>query len=273
MKTQQKPKKPTQEQLSKAFRVSTRTIRRFLKPRPIPKLGRKLKITGRTLSRLCLYALVKEGKTQKELAELVYQKTGERISQATVSQALKRKDITRKKPTYHYIEQSKHTDKIKEFFKTIVPALPQHRILALDECGFRLNEAPRFGYSEKGLRAVRRKPGKRGSNYTLIFSIQNVAEKGVIHYELIEKGMKTKNFHEFLTNLKLPSDEEYYLLLDNLPVHRATDSCKKLKLSTIRELLASKNIEPIYLPSYTPQLNPVELCFNNIRHNIEKSRS
>ena len=80
METQQKPKKPTQEQLSKTFKVSTRTISRFLKPRPIPKLGRKLKITGRALSRLCLYALVKESKTQKELAELVYQKTGEKIS-------------------------------------------------------------------------------------------------------------------------------------------------------------------------------------------------
>ncbi|WP_147410711.1 transposase [endosymbiont GvMRE of Glomus versiforme] len=37
--------------------------------------------------------------------------------------------------------------------------------------------------------------------------------------------------------------------------------------------LTKGNIESIYLPSYTPQLNPVELCFNNIRNNIEKSRS
>ena len=173
----------------------------------------------------------------------------------------------------HYAEQSKYAKEIKEFTEITIPSLSQSQILAMDECSFRLNEAPRFGYSEKGSKAVRRRPGKRGSNHTLVLCVTNVGEKGVVHYELIEKGIKTKSFHEFLTKLNLPADEKHYLLLDNLPVHKATDSCRKLKLSTIRELLTSKNIEPIYLPSYTPQLNPVELCFNNIRHNIEKSRS
>ena len=46
----------------------------------------------------------------------------------------------------------------------------------------------------------------------------------------------------------------------------------RLGLSTIKELIASKNIEALCLVSYSPQLNPVELIFNIIRHNIEKSR-
>lgn len=81
--------------------------------------------------------------------------------------------------------------------------------------------------------------------------------------------MKTKNFHEFLSTLDLPADKKHYLLLVNLSVHRATKSCQKLKLSSIRELLASKNIEPIHLPPYTPELNPTELCFNFLRQNTE----
>jgi len=35
-------------------------------------------------------------------------------------------------------------------------------------------------------------------------------------------------------------------------------------------LLAQKNIEPTYLPPYTPELNPAELCFNFIRKHTEK---
>jgi len=84
--------------------------------------------------------------------------------------------------------------------------------------------------------------------------------------------MKSVNFHQFLTNLKLSTNEKHHLLLDNLKAHYATKSCQKKGLSTIRELLESKNIEPVYLPPYTPELNPTELCFNFLRNNTENKR-
>lgn len=77
--------------------------------------------------------------------------------------------------------------------------------------------------------------------------------------------MKTKNFHDFLNRLKLPAGSKLYLIMDNLPVHKAKQSCIKLGLSTIKELLESKNIEVVFLPPYTPEMNPVEYCFNLIR--------
>ncbi|MEG7979345.1 MAG: transposase [Mollicutes bacterium UO1] len=71
--------------------------------------------------------------------------------------------------------------------------------------------------------------------------------------------MKTKDFHEYLTNFNPPNNgKPNYLIMDNLRVHKATDACKKLELSTIKELLTSKNVEVVFLPSYTPELNPVE---------------
>jgi len=82
--------------------------------------------------------------------------------------------------------------------------------------------------------------------------------------------MKSKDFHKFIS--ELPIDKSHYLLLDNLKVHHATKSCQKEGLSTIKELMTSKNIEPEYLPPYTPELNPVELCFNFLRQNTEKKK-
>src|SRR5437763_7289801 len=61
-------------------------------------------------------------------------------------------------------------------------------------------------------------------------------------------------------------------MMDNARVHRATKSCQKLGLSTIRELLTNKGVELKYLPPYTPELNPTELCFNFLRQQIEKHR-
>ena len=84
--------------------------------------------------------------------------------------------------------------------------------------------------------------------------------------------MKTENFHNFLTNLKLPTNEKYYLIMDNLPVHKAKQSCIKLGLTPIKELSESKNIETLFLPPYTPEMNPVEYCFNLIRQWVEKNK-
>ena len=100
--------------------------------------------------------------------------------------------------------------------------------------------------------------------------IQNLTEKGVIHYQLIKDGAKSENFHKFLTEIKLPTDKQHYLLLDNARIHHANQACRKLGLSAIKELLFQKNIQPKYLPAYTPELNPVELCFNFIRQYVEK---
>ncbi|CAG8632119.1 12801_t:CDS:2, partial [Ambispora gerdemannii] len=102
---------------------------------------------------------------------------------------------------------------------------------------------------------------------------KNQKEKGVIHYQLIEGGAKTKDFHNFLQDIKLPDNEKYYLLLDNATIHHAVGACKKLGLLPIKELLISKKIEPKYLVAYSPQLNPVELCFNIIKKVCRKKQA
>jgi transposase len=260
-----KPKKIAQKNLATAFKVSERTIRRFLKLRTVFKPGRKPKIDYSTLlSFLDGYVLdnpTAAQPTQQEMADYLTQKTGQPITQQAISWILKNNGITRKKITYHYSEQN--MEKVKEFINTKVSSLPQSRILAADESGFPLNLAPRYGYSRKGKRAISYKPGNKGGNHTLIFLIQNVEKKGVIHYQLIKKGMKTQNFYDFLKEVNLPREEKHYLLLDNLSVHRS---------NKIKELLKQKNIEPTYLPSYTPQLNPVELCFNTIKGYVKRCR-
>jgi transposase len=58
--------------------------------------------------------------------------------------------------------------------------------------------------------------------------------------------------------------------MDNLKVHHATYSCQKLGLPTVKEQLTQKKIYPRFLPPYTPQLNPVELCFNIIRQYVKR---
>jgi transposase len=261
----------TQKELANILEVNEKTIRRRIKPnnKPLQKVGRKPKIEPHNLEFLQFYITARKTTTQKRLARYLS------VSQPTICRALKKIGITYKKITYQASEQlrQQNKEKIKHFIDKIIPSLSQSNIFFLDECGFHLNLAPRRGYYLKGSRLISQKPGDKGKNHTLIFLTQITNGKKIIHSKLIEGGMKTKEFYEFLTEFNPPNNgKQNCLIMDNLSVHKAKQSCLKLGLSTIEELLASKNIKPIYLPSYTPEINPVEKMFNIVRQHIEKSR-
>jgi len=124
---------------------------------------------------------LKKGKlsTQQEVANLILQETGQKVSQPTISRYLKKRKVTHKKINYHYAEQLNHPEKIVNFVEKI-PYLSQSPVLAIDECSFHLNEVPRYAYAIKGERANHRRPGKRGDNHTLILCIKNVKGGGVV---------------------------------------------------------------------------------------------
>jgi len=112
--------------------------------------------------------------------------------------------------------------------------------------------------------------------------VRNVEKQAVISYKLIEHGKKEKRkkkknkkeenkkgtgaieFHDFIIDVKskLPTSDKYHLLLDNAKIHHAIDVLKDANRLPIVDLFNQVNIEPLYLVPYTPQLNPVELCFN-----------
>lgn len=231
------------------------------------KWGRKPKLTGESLKTFLAYIDKNNDKTQEEMADYASQLIGQPITRFIISRTLKKQEIRRKRISYHYLEQS--AEKIEEFQDILYPLLDLP-ILALDECSFHLGEAPRYGYAKWGSRVNSQRTDKKSINYTLVLCIANLEKDGVVLRELIKGGFKAENFHGFLTNVNSMTNEENYLLMDNVRIHHATNACRKLGLSTIKELLASKNIKPLFLPPYTPELNPTELCFNFIRHYVEK---
>ena len=90
---------------------------------------------------------------------------------------------------------------------------------------------------------------------------------------IIKKETKAENFHDFLKSINFPTNQENYLLLDNAKIHHANKACIKTGRLPIKELAKLKNIILKYLIAYSPQLNPVELCFNFIRQHIEKCQA
>lgn len=260
------------KEIADMYNKSERTIYRWVDQtiKPKQKEGRKFKF-GEEIEDLILnYVERNNTSTQRAMADYVFQHLGISISQQTVSRILKRKGITYKNLTYHY-EQMPTMEEIKKFVD-MVRGLPSEQLLALDECGFHLNEDPRRGYSLIGKRAIAKRPSSKGEHYTLLLCVRNINGKGVVHYKLIKGGAKLESFYDFLEGIDLSDSEKYYLLLDNARIHWAPKKRKKLGLPTIEKQLNDKNTELIYFPPYTPQLNSTELCFNFLRREIEKNR-
>jgi len=259
----------TRKKIADFVNKSERTIYRWNKQNDKEekqKRGRKPKIIGEALELLLSYDENNNAATLRELSDYLFKQTGQRFSQATIFRILEKHGITRKKAEKQYSEQDE--EKVKQFVKDNSQLLSLSSFSAVDECGFNLGAAPFYARSPKGKRAIVKRPGKRGSNYTLTLCVQNIKGKAVISYKLIKGGSKTKDFHKFLSKVKFTT----HLLLDNARIHHATDSCRKLKLSTIAELAKKKKIELVYLPGYSPKLNPVEKCFSVIKNYYRQQR-
>jgi transposase len=266
------------------FKKSDRTLRRWRKkltnwiPKVLKKKGRKRIMDEDDL--LLLLFLTNSPKyntkTQQWKSDYIFKKTGRQYSQQVVSYNLKRySDFTRKRATKRYSEQD--LEKIRQFLKKYSWIYSLPNCLAVDEFSVHLGEAPRYVWSRRGCpEAVPRKG--RGVNYTLILCVRNVEKQAVVSYKLIKnikskerknKGTDAMDFYNFLKNIKLPTNEQYYLLLDNSRIHYTTKDLEELGLS-MEELTSQKNFTLVYLPGYTPELNPIELCFNTVRHFIEE---
>lgn len=257
--------------MAEIFHVTQQTIIRWKRPRFIPqKRGCKPKANENVFEFLNSCITKNNGSTQQEIVSKIHQEMGLKISQQTVSRILRKNNYSYKKLTYHYTEQNE--EKVKEFIKNVKPLLSKYSFLAMDECGFHLKEDPRKGYSLKGTRAVSKKPSSKGEHYTLLLCIKNARRNGVVHCQLVKGGANWRVFYDFLEGIKLTSSKKHCLLMDNARIHFAYKKREENNLPSVKEQMASKNTEVINIVSYSPQLNPTELCFNFLRQNIEKNR-
>lgn len=190
--------------------------------------------------------------SQQKLADYLLKQTGCLVSQSTISRLLQRERITYKKTTPYFLEQRPLLGEIRQFIN-IIELLPSRQLIFLDECSFYWDENPRYGYAPRGQRAFTWKLGNCNAHYNLILCLCNAKKRAVVHYQIIKGGVKTQKFHSFLSEIKLPTGDKYYLLMDNLSVHKAEKTCQELGLTTVKELLLSQeHYSALFASLYSP---------------------
>jgi transposase len=131
----------------------------------------------------------------------------------------------------------------------------------IDESGFHTSMTRLRARAPRGERAYGKVPRNRGKNTTLIASI--TLEGGMGASMTIEGATDAQAFEAYVEHFLAPMLEEgQVVVLDGLGAHR-TDR--------VRELIEEKGADLLFLPSYSPDLNPIEQAFSKIKNIVRKA--
>ena len=130
------------------------------------------------------------------------------------------------------------------------------RLVFVDEMGTHTSLAPLYAYAPVGRRAFFEIPRNRGKNTTLLASL----DRGGMGPSMAVEGATTARVFEtylerVLASALKPGQE--VVVMDNLGAHRP---------KRIKELIEERGCELLYLPSYSPDLNPIEEALSKIKH-------
>jgi hypothetical protein len=132
----------------------------------------------------------------------------------------------------------------------VAATVEAQRLIFVDECGAHTSLAPIYGYAPRGHRLYLSAPRSRGKNTTLLSSMTT---DGMGPSLTVEGATTARVFETYVGKVLLPSLEPgQIVVMDNLSAHRP---------KRIRELIEQRGCELLYLPSYSPDYNPIEEAF------------
>ena len=124
----------------------------------------------------------------------------------------------------------------------------------LDETGLRLDYARTHARAVGGRRVGGSVPRKRGRSLTLIGALSG---QGLGAVQLLEGALNRRRFAFYVAHCLAPTLRRGdVLVLDTLPVHHLTG---------LREWLAERGVEVVFVPPYSPDFTPVEPAWSKLK--------
>lgn len=198
--------------------------------------------------------------TREAVALLIKRRFGVQLSVWTVGRYLKRWGFTPQKPARRAWEQN--PEQVQHWLEQEYPSIRRQaqkdkaQIYWGDEMGLRSDHAVGRSYGLKGQTPVILATGQRfGCNM-----ISAITNQGRLNFMVFKERFTAQVFLEFLRRLLRQSDRRIYLIIDRHPVHRSRRVQNWVKENEER-------IRLVFLPSYSPELNPDELLNQDVKSN------
>ena len=144
---------------------------------------------------------------------------------------------------------------------TLAAKLDPKRLVFVEEMGTNTSLLSALrAWSRRGQRAFCSVPGNRGPNTTLLLSSMTV--EGMGPSLAVEGATDREVFEAYVEKMLAPSLRSgQVVVMDNLSAHKG---------ERVRALLEERGAELLYLPPYSPDLNPIEEAFAKIKNLLRK---
>jgi hypothetical protein len=128
------------------------------------------------------------------------------------------------------------------------------RLIFLDETSSYLHTSRAYGWAATWQRVTDRAPKGKKHRSSLLAAVSQQGLQGCL---LHEGSVNKASFLSYLKDVLLPNVEpNSVLIMDNWTVHRGKD---------ITALVQSFGCSVLYLPTYSPDFNPIEHLFAKIK--------
>jgi transposase len=143
-----------------------------------------------------------------------------------------------------------------------VGGLAPERLVFLDECGVLTGMARLHGRGPRGERVRAAVPHGPWARLSVLGAL---GHEGVLAAMSVEGAASGAVFHAYLERVLLPALRERkpdaVLVMDNLGAHKTPEA---------RKLLDGSGVPYRYLPSYSPDLNPIEPAWAQVKAELRR---
>ncbi|MHB1413739.1 MAG: IS630 family transposase [Chloroflexota bacterium] len=134
------------------------------------------------------------------------------------------------------------------------------RLVFVDECSTSIALTRRRARAKRGVRAPGKVPRNWGKPTSLVAAL---SLGGLGEAATVEGAWDTAAFVVFVEHYLAPSLRAgQVVVMDNLSVHKA---------GRVRELIAARGCQLLFLPPYSPDFSPVEPCFSKVKEALRKA--
>jgi transposase len=202
--------------------------------------------------------------TRRAVRDLIRREFAIDLAERTVGQYLRRWGYTSKRPSRHARQQD--PDEVEQWLLETYPAIEaqaereQAEILWTDEVGVAADHHPGYGYAREGQRATMAVPGP----HIRVNQISAISNEGTVRFMTYKGALNAAVFLRFLTRLIAGASRKVLLIADRLQAHKTP--AVQAWVEAHRD-----QIEVFYLPTYSPELNPVEYLNNDMKGAVNEA--
>ena len=197
--------------------------------------------------------------TRKLVRDLIRTRFGIDYSEQNVGRILKMLGFSPQRPVYQALERDERKRRI--WMEETFPAIKERaetegaKIFFADEAGCRTDHDSGRAWSPVGQTPVVRNLGKHES----IGMASAISMRGAMFWMTFDGTMNSALFTEFLDLLIHDIGGKIFLIVDNVKYHTSKETSEWVKEHGDR-------IELFFLPSYSPDLNPDEWVWKNVKN-------